>query len=224
MSVSSLPEAFPSAGSTNQSRASEAALSLAADPARFWGASAERVAVETDFDPRLLALTKRDFAYTSAMVEAAERMQGQLNLVDLYSAIAAEAGTLVGADQAAVIRFEGIRRLLAGVHLEPWIDDERVSQGLVALATEQLLITPGTTDDLHLNLSWVDAPARPVDVQWRSILVLPVASPHPADQSRIVWLSSVPGHFEGRAVVAALFARHASVAVRAMVAPNRAWR
>jgi hypothetical protein len=151
-------------------------------------------------------------------VEAAERMQTESRLVDLYSAIAAEAATIVAADQTCVIQYEGIRRTLAGVHVEPWLDDGSVRQRLVAVAETGLLITPGTTDDLHLTLSGADAAARLVADQWRCVLVLPVASACPQDQTRIVWVSSVPGSFGRQAVVAALFARHASMAIRGLAA------
>lgn len=155
----------------------------------------------------------RDLAYATALLNATERMHGQSDVNALLQRVVAEAVTIIPADGAAIVRFNGIRRTVVDTYLDSGFDRPLLTEDVASVVDDGWLLKPQCIDDLSADSRWLEGPGQVAAPTWRSLLTVTLASPTGKDQLRLSWFSSVPRSLTALGDVADLFARHASLAV-----------
>jgi hypothetical protein len=167
----------------------------------------------------LLSGTVRDLAYASALVSASERMLDVPDANSLWPVVASEAAILIAADAVAVVRHtEPTAGLVVasavGIHPDVpcWVT------AIEAAARHGWLWEPRRIDDLTLDRGWSAADLPVGTPGWRSLLVVPLDCRPVRGVTRLAWFSTQVAAFERCVGAAHLFGRHASAAVRNVVA------
>jgi hypothetical protein len=160
------------------------------------------------------AAVVRDLAYTSALLDGAERIRSEPDLPSLLSAVAAEAATLIQADDVAVIRYAGMHRVVLDVHVPSHIDDPALIEAVRAAGQEDWLVDPGSIADLADDRRWTSRRGPLASVDWRSVMTVSLDSPRPQEQRKLLWFSKTPQAFNGRSEVAGLFGRQANLVIQ----------
>lgn len=155
---------------------------------------------------------RRDLAYASALIEGADRIRRQPDLVSVLAAVATEALTLIRADETCVTRLAGLRRTLVDVHTASHVDDHH-RRLLWAAGQNPRLMSPGTTGDLTRERWWNSRGSELASAPWRAVMTVALVSPNPQNQIRLSWFSAVPYAFADQADIVELFARMANQAV-----------
>jgi hypothetical protein len=161
----------------------------------------------------------RDLAYASALVRASERMLEAPDANSLWPVLASEAAILIAANAVVVVRHTEptVGLVVAsggGIHpdVSPWV------AAIEAAARRGWLWEPRCIDDLNLDRGW-SATELPVGVPgWRSLLVVPLDRWPVRGVTRLAWFSKQVAAFDCCVDAAHLFGRHASAAVRNVVA------
>ena len=160
----------------------------------------------------------RDLVFASAFVAASERWGSCADLPTLLAGIAAEAVTILPADHAAVVQYDGTGQQVLDIHLAPDLHDATTRDLMRAAAEEPWLTTPGSIPNLHLDLRWGKRGARLAASTWSSVLTFPLHSSNRESQNRISWISATPQAFVEHGGAAELFCRHADLAIRHLTA------
>jgi ANTAR domain len=160
-----------------------------------------------------------DLVYASALVSASERMLDASDANSLWLVVASEAAALIAADAVAVVRHVeptvGLVVASGGrIHpdVSPWV------AAIEAAARRGWLWEPRCIGDVNLDRGW-SATELPVGVPgWRSLLVVPLDCWPVRGVTRLAWFSKQVAAFDCCVDAAHLFGRHASAAVRNVVA------
>jgi ANTAR domain len=161
----------------------------------------------------------RDLAYASALVRASECMLDASDANSLWPVMASEAATVIAADAVAVVRHtEPTAGLVVasavGIHPDVpcWVT------AIEAATRHGWLWEPRCIDDLSLDREWSAAELPVGSPDWRSLLVVPLDCRPVRGVTRLVWFSEQVAAFDRCVDAAHLFGRHASAAVRNVVA------
>jgi hypothetical protein len=161
----------------------------------------------------------RDLAYASALVSASECMLDVSDANSLWPVMASEAAILIAADAVAVVRHtEPTAGLMVasavGIHPDVpcWVT------AIEAAARRGWLWEPRRIDDLNLDRGWSAAELPVGTPGWRSLLLVPLDCRPVRGVTRLAWFSLQVAAFDRCVDAARLFGRHASAAVRNVVA------
>ena len=151
----------------------------------------------------------RDLAYTTALVAAFERIWVAPDVAALWRTVVDEARALIAADGAAVVAYtERLWQTLAAHPRDAASDDSAAAAVIEMLFRQGLLQQPISIDDPGEDTSG-DVLGR------RALLVVRIESA-PRQPVRLVWYATGPAPLSPYADLAKAFARHASLALRAV--------
>jgi hypothetical protein len=156
------------------------------------------------------AAAPRDLAYTTALVAACQRMWAAPDIAALWRTVVDEAVALIAADGAAVVRHtERFWQTLAVRPSDAAPDDSATAAVIEMLFRQGLLQQPISIDDPAEGASW--------DVVGRHALLVVRIDGAPRQAVRLVWYATGPPSLSPYADLAEVFARHASLALGAVM-------
>ena len=153
---------------------------------------------------------RRDLAYTTALVAACQRMWAAPDVAVLWRTVVDEALALIAADGVAVVTYaEGFWQTLAARPSEAAPDDSAAAAVMEMLFRQGLFQQPLSIDDPAAGASW--------DEMGRRALLVARIEGLPRQPVRLVWYATGTASLSPYADVAGAFARHASLALGAVV-------
>ena len=156
------------------------------------------------------AAAPRDLAYTTGLVAACQRIWTAPDVAALWRTVVDEALGLIAADGAAIVTYtERSWQTLAARPSDGASDDSAAAALMEMLFRRGLLQHPVSIDDLVEDPSWEG-------IGWRALLVVRIDG-SPRQPVSLVWYATGPASLSPYADVAQAFARHASLALGAVM-------
>jgi hypothetical protein len=153
------------------------------------------------------------------LISSSEQMLDAPDVSSLWQVMAREAARLIGVEDVAVVQhLEPAAGLLVATGVSVHPDAPSRVAAMQAAARHGLLWRPRRVDDLAVDPLWASAQLPAGSPAWRSLLVVPLDGLPGKNATRLAWFSTQVEAFDREVEVADLFGRHASAAVRTLVA------